>query len=54
MGFSSGYWNGENINRPIQKDLNSLAPGVNHITVTLSEAGNITQYQGSVDIIYNQ
>jgi len=51
-GTSSGYWKGENINRPIQKDMNSLTPGVNHITVTLSEEGNITQYQGSVDIIY--
>ncbi|MDP4128160.1 MAG: hypothetical protein Q8912_14645 [Bacillota bacterium] len=53
MGYSSGYWNGENINREIQPDQNALAPGVNHITVTLSEPGDITQYQGSVDITYN-
>ncbi|EGW41823.1 cell wall-binding repeat-containing protein [Desulfosporosinus sp. OT] len=53
LGYTSGYYNGENINRAIQKDMNALTPGVNHVTVTLSESGDITQYQGSVDIIYN-
>ncbi|AET69739.1 cell wall-binding protein [Desulfosporosinus orientis DSM 765] len=53
LGYTSGYYNGENINRPIQKDMNSLSPGLNHVTVTLSEPGDITEYQGSVDIIYN-
>ncbi|WP_040411794.1 hypothetical protein [Desulfosporosinus sp. OT] len=54
-GFSTinGYGNGENLNQEIQKDYRLLTPGVNHITVTLSERGNITQYQGWVDIIYN-
>ncbi|WP_197079363.1 hypothetical protein [Desulfosporosinus sp. I2] len=53
-GFSTsnGDRNGENLNQEIQKGYKHLAPGVNHITVTLSERGNITQYQGSVDIIY--
>lgn len=49
---SNGYRNGENLNQKIEKDYRLLTPGVNHITVTLSERGNIAQYQGSVDIIY--
>jgi putative cell wall-binding protein len=52
-GYSEGYWNGENINREMLPGLNVLTPGVNHILVTLSEPGSITEYQSSVDINYN-
>lgn len=50
---SQGYSNGENINREMQPGVRTLAPGVNHITVTLGGPGNISYYQGSIDIYYN-
>ncbi|MCO1603356.1 cell wall-binding repeat-containing protein [Desulfosporosinus nitroreducens] len=47
----SGHY-GENLNQERQKGYRAFVPGVNHITVTLSERGNLTQYQGTVHIIY--